>query len=59
MIELGTDPKAITDRLGHKSVRTVLDVYGHLYEGTDPKIAAQIDGLLAGDGADVVRLHAD
>ncbi len=35
LIEQGTHPAVIAARLGHTSVRTVLDVYGHLYEGLD------------------------
>ena len=35
LIEGGVHPAVIASRLGHTSVRTVLDVYGHLYEGLD------------------------
>lgn len=35
LIEQGTHPAVIAARLGHTSVTTVLDVYGHLYEGLD------------------------
>ena len=35
LIAQGEHPKVIADRLGHTSVRTVLDVYGHLYEGAE------------------------
>ena len=35
LIEQGTHPAVIAARLGHTSVKTVLDVYGHLYEGLD------------------------
>ena len=35
LIAQGTHPAVIAARLGHTSVRTVLDVYGHLYEGLD------------------------
>lgn len=35
LIEQGIHPAVIASRLGHTSVRTVLDVYGHLYEGLD------------------------
>ena len=35
LIEQGTHPAVIASRLGHSSVRTVLDVYGHLSEGLD------------------------
>jgi hypothetical protein len=33
----------IASRLGHTSVRTVLDVYGHLFEGLDRDIADSLD----------------
>ncbi len=35
LIEQGTHPAVIAARLGHTSVKTVLDVYGHLSEGLD------------------------
>jgi integrase len=35
LIAQGEHPKVIADRLGHTSVRTVLDVYGRLNEGAD------------------------
>ena len=35
LIAQGTHPAVIAARLGHTSVKTVLDVYGHLYEGLD------------------------
>jgi len=43
LIAQGEHPKVIADRLGHTSVRTVLDVYGHLYEGADEAAAARLD----------------
>jgi|GEM_PF-4512331 len=42
LIAQGESPKYIADRLGHESTRTVLDVYGHLYEDAD---AAVVDRL--------------
>jgi integrase len=39
LIEQGAHPQLIASRLGHTSVRTVLDVYGHLFEGLDRDIA--------------------
>ena len=33
----------IASRLGHTSVKTVLDVYGHLYEGLDRNAADTLD----------------
>jgi integrase len=35
LIGHGIHPAIIASRLGHTSVKTVLDVYGHLYEGLD------------------------
>ena len=43
LIAQGERPKVIADRLGHTSVRTVLDVYGHLYEGTDKAAAERLN----------------
>jgi integrase len=43
----GEHPKVIADRLGHTSVRTVLDVYGHLYEGADQAAAEALDKQIA------------
>ncbi len=58
LIAQGEHPKVIADRLGHTSVRTVLDVYGHLYEGADASVAARLDAQivsgLQGEGAEAV-----
>lgn len=35
LIEAGEHPLVVARRLGHTSVKTVLDVYGHLMEGLD------------------------
>lgn len=43
LIEQGTHPAVIAARLGHTSVRTVLDVYGHLYEGLDREAAEGLE----------------
>jgi integrase len=47
LIAQGEHPKVIADRLGHSSVRTVLDVYGHLYEGADEAAAERLDEQIA------------
>jgi integrase len=36
-------PKAIQVRLGHASIKTTLDTYGHLYEGIDEALADALD----------------
>jgi integrase len=43
LIEQGAHPQLIASRLGHTSVRTVLDVYGHLFEGLDRDLADALD----------------
>ena len=47
LIAQGEHPKVIADRLGHSSVRTVLDVYGHLYEGADEAAAERLEEQIA------------
>jgi integrase len=47
LIAQGEHPKVIADRLGHTSVRTVLDVYGHLYQGADEAAAKRLDASIA------------
>ena len=47
LIAQGEHPKVIADRLGHTSVKTVLDVYGHLYEGADGDAANRLDEKIA------------
>ncbi len=39
LIAEGAHPAVIASRLGHTSVKTVLDVYGHLHEGLDRNAA--------------------
>lgn len=43
LIEAGEQPLTIAKRLGHTSVRTVLDVYGHVLPGEDEAAAEKLD----------------
>jgi len=43
LIQQGTHPTVIAARLGHVSVKTVLDVYGHLSEGLDRDAADTLE----------------
>lgn len=45
LIAENQSPRYIADRLGHESTRTVLDVYGHLYEGVDEAAMEGLDRL--------------
>ena len=47
LIADGPSPRYITDRLGYKSTRTVLDVHGHLYEDADEAVMKGLKMLRA------------
>ena len=49
-IEAGVHVKAIQSRLGDSSIRTTLDVYGHLFEGIDGAAAAALPAPPAPSG---------
>ncbi len=42
-IQQGAHPKTIQSRLGHETITTTLDVYGHLFEGMDADLAAKME----------------
>lgn len=50
-------PRYIADRLGHASTRTVLDVYGHLYEGIDQAAMEGLDRLRSEAQTDTRRVE--
>ena len=52
LIAEGAPPAVIASRLGHTSVKTVLDVYGHLYEGLDRNAADTLEPPWSGSGVD-------
>ena len=56
LIEQGTHPAVIAARLGHTSVKTVLDVYGQLSEGLDRDAADTLEPPWS--RSDVHTLHA-
>ncbi len=45
LIAAGEHPKVIESRLGHASISTTLDTYGHLFNGLDEAAADHIDDL--------------
>jgi integrase len=46
LIAEGWSPKQIQQRLGHASIRTTLDRYGHLFEGHDQALLDSLDATL-------------
>ncbi len=49
LIAAGQHPKLIQERLGHASIRTSLDAYGHLFDGIDQAAADAIDDALTAE----------
>ena len=47
MIELGAHPRIMQARLGHSSIRTTLDVYGHVLPAADEAVTSALDELFA------------
>jgi integrase len=43
MVEAGAHPEAIKARLGHASIRTTSDVYGHVLPGVDAGVSAALE----------------
>jgi hypothetical protein len=43
LIDQGVHPKVIQGRLGHESIRTTLDTYGHRFPGLDEAAAGALD----------------
>lgn len=46
LIHQGEDYITIKERLGHGSVKTTIDVYGHLYPNKQKEMADKLDDLL-------------
>lgn len=50
MIALGYQPVVIQKRMGHASIRTTMDVYGHLLPSADEAVADGLGTLFAAEG---------
>jgi integrase len=62
-IAQGAHPKAIQARLGHASITTTLNLYGHLFPSLDVELAEKLDDVRAArlrhvEVADVVEIEA-
>jgi integrase len=55
LIAAGEDAYVISRRLGHASIRTTYDVYGHLFEGRDQEASAALEAARARSLADSSR----
>ncbi len=59
LIAAGEHPKVIQARLGHASIRTTLDTYGHLFDGLDEAAADRLDAVfLAASASDSCQIRS-
>jgi integrase len=62
LISSGADVKVVQARLRHKSAKTTLDTYGHLWPDSDDSTRAAIDGAITANVqrvADYLRTGGD
>lgn len=45
LINLGYNPRAVADRLGHAKIETTLQIYSHLYNNVGKDIAKKLDDI--------------
>lgn len=57
MIQAGYPPKMLQEIMGHASITTTLDLYGHLYPGEMDRYADQLNE--AAGMTDVARTRPD
>ena len=48
LLEQGVNPKVVSERLGHASVATTMDIYSHVLPDMQEKAAQAIDTVLSG-----------
>lgn len=46
LVKMGVQPKEISARLGHSNIGITMDLYSHLYEETDRKVANMFEKLI-------------
>ena len=56
MIQAGYPPKMLQEIMGHASITTTLDLYGHLYPGEMDRHAARLDDAT---GAGAAKMRPD
>ena len=59
LIAQGEHPKVIQERLGHASIKTTLDTYGHLFDGLDEAAADRLDELWRAARVDAMWMRSD
>ena len=60
MIQAGYPPKMLQEIMGHASITTTLDLYGHLYPGEMDRYADRLDERCRGrPGTDAAKMRPD
>jgi len=59
LLQAGTHPKVVQERLGHSSIRVTLDTYSHVVGGLQEVAAQRFDDLLAAGGINVGRMSVE
>ena len=49
LIAVGVHPKKIAERLGHASIKLTMDLYGHLFEGSDRESATRMQKMFGSE----------
>ena len=52
LFAMGARPEQVKDRLGHASIKTTFDWYGHLFEGHDEALLADLGNLVSRSSGD-------
>lgn len=47
LINLGVQPRLIMDRLGHSTIATTMDIYGHIFPAAGREAADRLDQMFA------------
>jgi integrase len=58
-IQAGYPPKMLQEIMGHASITTTLDLYGHLYPGDMDRYADRLDNAAADAGRAKIRPDGD
>ncbi len=59
LIAQGEHPKVIQERLGHASIKTTLDTYGHLFEGLDEAATDRLEATYAAADVHAMCIRED
>lgn len=51
LLGAGVNPKIVSERLGHASIKLTLDVYSHVLPNMQQEAVAKLDAVLFGNGA--------